>query len=196
MRPLRFFGLCSALATGLSLPTPLTAQQLRAEDLRTDSRIRVQQTDGETGTGLFLGIIGDTVFYEQATVLPANAGNPASLTHSIVKVPVAQIVRLDVRIQPEPSISRDKCEGVLRGAGCGAKIATGIMVDDIQHGGNARSSNDPYEGAAQAAVEAVAVGGLIVGGAVVGLIKSANRHASKNADFGWQRVHLPKAESK
>lgn len=184
MRSLRLLGLSGILAV-LSFPS-IAAAQIRAQDLRTDMRIRVQWTTGQAGTGLFLGILGDTLFYEEATILPANVATPSGLTHSVVKVPLALIKRLDVRIQPEPSFARDKCEGVLRGAGCGAKIAVDVINDDMQHGRANRDSNG-YEGI----VDGIAAGGAIIGGAVVGLIKSANRRASKNPDFGWRSVRLP-----
>ncbi|SRR6266550_869301 len=193
---MRFIGFTSFVGALLAVlssdPSAALAQQLRAEALRTNMRIRVQQSGGETGTGLFLGILGDTLFYESSTILPPNVVSGGSFAHAIVKVPVAVITRLDVRIEPEPPIAPDRCAGVLRGAGCGARIAVEVVNDDMRNGQNHSSSNNGYEGIA----DAMAVGGLVIGGAVVGLIKSVNRRAERSQDFGWRRVRLPKLQTR
>src|SRR6266705_2359068 len=166
MRSIRFIGFFGALVSILSShPSVALAQQVTAENLRTNMRIRVQQSGGETGTGLFLGILGDTLFYESSTILPQNVVSGGSFAHAIVKVPVAVITRLDVRIEPDPPIAPDRCAGVLRGAGCGARIAVEAVNDDIRNGQGRSSSNNGYDGIA----DALAVGGLVIGGAVVGL---------------------------
>jgi hypothetical protein len=191
MRSIRFFGLVSALVLSAGRPSAASSQDFRAADLRVNMQIRVQQSGGEASSGLFLGILGDTLFYESSTALPANvSGSP--LTHSVVKVPITAISRLDVQVGPPPPIARDKCAGVLAGAGCGARIAVEAVNDDMRNGQRHSSSNNSYDGIA----DAVAVGGLVIGGAVVGLIKSANRHIAVTEDSGWRHVRLPKPQTR
>ena len=187
MRSIRFIGFFSALIVSISaVPSAASSQSLRTEDLRLNMQIRVRQTSGEAGEGLFLGILGDTLFYEYSTALPAIV-NGSSLTHAVVKVPLAAISRLDVQVGPPPPIARDRCAGVLAGAGCGARIAVEVVAEDARDSHGHQSSTNGYDGVA----DVMAAGGLIIGGAVVGLIKSANRHAARDADSGWRNVRLP-----
>jgi len=191
MRSIRFFGLVGALVLSAGRPSAASSQDFKAADLRVNMQIRVQQSGGEAGSGLFLGILGDTLFYESSTALPANISG-SSLTHSVVKVPIAAISRLDVQVGPRPPIARDRCAGVLSGAGCGTRIAVEVVTDDMRNGQRHSSSDNGYEGVA----DAIAVGGLVIGGAVVGLIKSANRHIAVSEDSGWRHVRLPKPQTR
>src|SRR5438034_9322921 len=107
MRFIRFFGLVSVLVLSAGLPSAASSQDLRAADLRVNMQIRVQQSGGEAGSGLFLGILGDTLFYESANV------SGSSLTHSVIKLPIAAISRLYVHVGPRPPIAHERCAGVL-----------------------------------------------------------------------------------
>jgi hypothetical protein len=190
MRSIRFFGLVGALVLSAGRASTASSQDLKAADLRLNMPIRVQQSGGEAGSGLFLGILGDTLFYESSTG-PANVSG-SSLTYSVVKVPIAAISRLDAQVEPRPPIAHDNCAGVLAGAGCGARIAVEGVTDDMRNGQRHSSSNNGYDDVA----EAMAAGGLVIGGAVVGLIKSVNRHAARNEDSGWRHVSLPKSQTR
>jgi len=191
MRSIRFFGLVSALVLSAGRPSAASSQDFRAADLRVNMQIRMQQTGGEAGSGLFLGILGDTLFYESSTASPSNVSG-SSVTHSVVKVPIADISRLDVQVGPRPPIAPDRCAGVLAGAGCGARIAVEAITDDMRNGQRHSSSHNGNEGAA----DAIAAGGLVIGGAIVGLIKSANRHMAVSEDSGWRHVRLPKPHAR
>jgi hypothetical protein len=191
MRSTQLFGLVGALVLSAGRPSAASSQDFRAADLRVNMQIRVQQSGGEAGSGLFLGILGDTLFYESSTAHPENVSG-SSLTYSVVKVPIAEVSRLDVQVGPRPPIARDRCAGVLSGAGCGARIAVEVITDDMRNGRRHSSSDNGYEGVG----EAMAAGGLVIGGAVIGLIKSANRHNAASEDSGWRHVRLPKPQTR